>query len=243
MTNRNIADRKLIASGDACALTAMAKSIPGAELKFFDTEETLQEFAEILTNTERLRFLHPRGHYDTFVKELRFTKEETELSYDGLDINTLNVSQGDIAALRIAKDSSAIHFLHQMHKGSGFKKISAKNISTASSIGVVSMDGHQAEHFLQGGRAIERIWLEANYRQIAFQPISQIVFMAELLFARGSTDFNTYEQAELLAIYKRFSRMIELEQGRFPVFVFRLCFADVPTVRSLRKPVDKVLFY
>lgn len=243
MTNRNSTERKPLNKSDQNALTSIASTLPEAALHLFDSQEHLTEFAELLSNTERLRFLHPRGHYDTFVKELRFTKEEVESTSDGLDINTLNISQGDIAALQIAKDPSAITFLHQWHKGSGFKKISGKNILTASSIGIVSMDGHNAQHFLQGGRAVERIWLEANHRRIAFQPISQIIFMTELFFARGKIEFNSYEQNELLDIHKRFSKIINLDQGRFPVFVFRLCYADVPSVRSLRKPIDKVLFY
>ena len=241
ITNRNVTVKKLLDDHDEHALTAMASTIPGAVLQLFKSEEHLQEFSEILSNTERLRFLHPRGHYDTFVKELRFTREEVESTADGLDINTLNISQGDIAALQIARDPAAIHFLHQMHKGSGFKKLTAKNVSAASSIGVLSMDGQEARHFLQGGRALERVWLEANHRGIAFQPVAQIIFMAEQLLAHEKSVFNAYEQSELLDIHTRFSKITDLRNGRFPVFVFRLCYADVPRVRSLRKPVNQVM--
>lgn len=241
ITNRNVAEKKMLDDHDEYALTAIASTIPGAVLQLFKSEEHLQEFSEILSNTERLRFLHPRGHYDTFVKELRFTREEVESTADGLDINTLNISQGDIAALQIARDPAAIHFLHQMHKGSGFKKLTAKNVATASSIGVLSMDGQEARHFLQGGRALERVWLEANHRGIAFQPVAQIIFMAEQLLAHEKSAFNAYEQSELLDIHTRFSRITNLHNGRFPVFVFRLCYADVPRVRSLRKPVNQVM--
>lgn len=241
ITNRTLTVKKMLDGQDEHALISIASTIPGAALQLFNSEEHLQEFAEILSNTERLRFLHPRGHYDTFVKELRFTRKEVESTADGLDINTLNISQGDIAALQIARDPSAIQFLHQMHKGSGFKKLTAKNVSTASSIGVLSMDGQEAQHFLQGGRALEKIWLEANHRRIAFQPVSQIIFMAELLFAHNKAAFNAYELSELLDIHNRFSKLTDLEKGRFPVFVFRLCYADVPPVRSLRKPVSQMM--
>lgn len=242
MTNRNIAKRIELNDDDALALQSMASSVPQARLQLFDSTEYLNEFAEILTNTERLRFLHPQGHYDTFVKELRFTKEEVESTSDGLDVNTLNVKQSDIAALKIAKDPAAISFLHQLHQGSGFKKISRENVLTASAIGVMSMNGHDAIDFLQGGRAVERVWLEANYRQISFQPISQIVFMRELFLSGGSVDFNSYEQNELSDINKRLTKMTGLGQDRFPIFVFRLCYALPPAIRSLRRPVEEVFF-
>lgn len=241
LTNRNISARKLLHKEDANALVSIASTIPGASLQLFESEECLKEFDEILTNTERLRFLHPQGHYDTFVKELRFTKEEIEATADGLDVNTLNLKQSDIAALTVARDASAISFLHRLHKGSGFKKISSKNILAASSIGVISMDGNDRYHYLQGGRALERIWLEANFRQLAFQPISQIIFMLELLQSQGSCQFNSYEQKELCSIQERFTKIVNPNSG-LPVFVFRLCYADQPNTRSLRRPLKEMFF-
>lgn len=242
MTNRNISERVPLKSEDALALQAVASTIPGARLQLFDTSECISEFAEILTNTERLRFLHPRGHYDTFVKELRFTQKDIESTSDGLDVNTLNVKQSDIAALSIAKDPAAIAFLHQLHQGSGFKKISRENVLTASAIGVISMNGHEAMDFLQGGRAVERVWLEANHRHVSLQPVSQVVFMTELFLARGDVDFNSYEQRELADINERLMKITALGDGRFPVFVFRLCYSQIPTIRSLRRPVNEVFF-
>ncbi|MEJ7736488.1 MAG: Rv1355c family protein [Chitinophagaceae bacterium] len=240
MTNRNISERKMLVPDDMHALTSIASGIPGAQLQWFDTEDHLNEFAEILTDAEKLRFLHPQGHYDTFVKELRFTREEVESSNDGLDVNTLNLKPSDIAALQVAKDPAAISYLHQWHKGSGFKKISRKNVLTASCIGVVSMHGKSPLHFFDGGRAVEKIWLEANGRQISFQPISQIVFLTELLHDAGNIELSPYELKELAAINERFNKIIRREEGRFPVFVFRLCYAAGSETRSLRKPIHEV---
>ncbi len=242
LTNRSVTERKSVAPADVEARMAMAETIDGASLKIFDTEDALQQFAELLTNTERLRFLHPQGHYDTFVKELRFGPEEVETTADGLDVATLNMKESDIAALSIARDPSAISFLHGLHKGSGFKKISRQNVLTASAIGVIVMNGHDQAHFLDGGRALERVWLEANYRNISFQPVAQVIFMTELLMANRGTDFNAYEHHQLQEIHDSFLQLISLEPGRFPVFVFRLYHhAGQPAIRSLRRPINEVL--
>ncbi len=242
MTNRNVTKRILLNNEDGLALINIAPTIPGVKLNLFDSEECIAGFAETLTDAERLRFMHPQGHYDTFVRELRFTKQEVVESADGMDIATLNMSESDVAALRIAKDPDAVAFLHNMNKGSGFKKISAKNVLNASSIGVISMEEHDPVSFLQAGRAVERIWLEANYRKIAMQPVTQIIFMMEQLTAYGSKIFNQSEQADLGRIKERFLKLCKLEGGRIPLFVFRLCYADTPQVRSLRRPIEKALF-
>ena len=240
VTNRSVTERKLLKEEDRFALTSIAASIPGAKLQLFDSENALKLFAEILTNTERLRFLHPQGHYDTFVSELRFSQEEVLKTADGMDVRTLNLKESDIAALKIARDPSAIAMLHSLNQGLGFKKISQKNVLAASSIGAITMPGRDRLHFLQGGRATERVWLEANYRQIAFQPISQIVFMTELLTSGTKVNFNAYERKELTEINEQFRQILKIEDDRYPVFVFRLCYADAPEIRSLRRPLKEV---
>ena len=241
LTNRNVGDKKLLPEKDKQDLMAMAATIPGARLQLFEQDDTIAEFAEILTNTERLRFMHPQGHYDTFVKELRFTQEEILSTADGLDIATLNMSESDKAALQIARDPAAIGFLHGLEKGMGFKKISLKGVMSASGIGVISMDGHDALHFLQGGRALQRVWLEASHRNIAFQPISQSIFMLER-YMGGTNDFSEYEQGELHKLHEHLTRLLSLEKNRYPVFIFRLFYGAQPKERALRKPLDKVLF-
>ncbi len=242
MTNRKTGDRKPLQEKDMQDLAAIAATVPGARLQLFESEETISEFAEILTNTERIRFLHPRGHYDTFVKELRFTPEEIAATADGLDIATLNMSEGDKAALQVARDPSAINFLHKLEKGEGFKKISRKGVVSASCIGVISMDGHDSEHFLRGGRALQRVWLEANHRHISFQPVSQTVFMLERYLGDGAADFNSYELGQLQNIHNVLSGLLGLEKGRYPVFIFRLFYGAEQKERALRRPLAKVLF-
>ena len=242
VTNRTKGDKRVLPEKDKNDLISIAATIPGARLQLFEQEETIASFAEILTNSERIRFLHPQGHYDTFVKELRFTTEEIIRTSDGLDIDTLNMSVSDKAAMQIAKDMSAISFLHKLEKGEAFKKISRQGVMSASAIGVMSMDGHDAIHFLQGGRAMQRVWLEANNRNISLQPISQAIFMIERYLGNGQVDFNKYEQAEIHKIQDNLSGLLNLENGRYPVFIFRLFYGVEPKERALRRPLDKILF-
>lgn len=242
ITNRDVSERVLLTEDLKSILSKTAGDITGAGLKIFENEEDLIEFSEILTNTERLRFLHPRGHYDTFVKELRFSAEEILTSADGLDVATLNMKQSELAALTIAKDPKAIEFLHELQQGHGFKKISKESILKASAIGVITMDGHDGYDFLKGGRALEKVWLEANYRGVSFQPISQITFMNELFLSPNESEFNEYEKKEMKNISERFSKILSLENSRYPIFVFRLTLTNTQPIRSLRRPLAKQLF-
>lgn len=242
VTNRVVLERKLLKDEDKEVLSAIASTIQGAHLQVYENMDEIKQFCELLTDVERLRVMHPQGHYDTFVRELRFTKEQVETTADGLDIATLNMSNGDKAAMQIASDADAMDYLHQWKKGEGFRKISQKSVLSAGCICVLTMDGNTPEHFLNGGRAVERVWLEASLRNIAFQPISQIVFMLRRYEERGSLDFNKYEMQEFAKIREQFSQLLHLPNGSHPIFVFRLLYADQPDIRSLRRPLEKVLF-
>lgn len=243
VTNRELSERKLIAEPDKAALKEIAATIPGAALHIYESESEINSFAHVLTNTERMRMLNPRGHYDTFVRELRFTQESALQSGDGLDVATLNMSNSDRAAMQIASDPGAIKFLFELEKGEGFKKISEKPIRSAGCISVLTMKGDTANDFLNGGRAVERIWLEANSRGIAFQPITQITFMLQRYLKNGKVDFSDFELQEFAGIEAEFKNLLKLPLGEYPVFVFRLFYGGEPSVRSLRRPMEKVVYY
>lgn len=241
ITNREIAEKKNIHREDLSRLISIAATVPGAELHVYESDNDIRQFADLMTNTERLRVMNPRGHYDTFIKEIRFTPEEVVETSDGQDIATLNMSASDKAALQIATDPRAVNFLYKMHLGQAFRKISEKGILTASCICALTMDGDSRRHFLEGGRATERVWLEATKSGIAFQPTAQAVFMLQRFEKQGKRDFNDYELNELARIKDQLYDTLRLEKGRYPVFMFRLLYAGTPEVRSLRKPLEKVL--
>lgn len=242
VTNRELAERTLLKEADKQLLKEVAATIPGAELFMYETEAQINSFAHVLTNTERMRMLNPRGHYDTFVRELRFTRDAVLQTGDGLDVDTLNMSNSDKAAMQIASDPGAIRFLYQLEKGEGFRKISEKPIKSAACICVLAMDGDGTHDFLNGGRAVERIWLEANSRGIAFQPITQITFMLQRYQKNGKADFSDFELQEFASIQQKFNDLLQLPAGKCPAFVFRLFYGGEPPVRSLRRPLEKVLY-
>ncbi len=242
VTSRNIGERKLIPDYDKQALNEVVKSIPGAQLHLFEDINTITELTDVLTSAERVRLLNPRGHFDTFIRELRFSKFQTEASEDGMDINTLNMTNSEKAGLQIARDPAAVEFLNKLEKGTGFKKISRKPLMTASGLAVVSMNGNDANYFLHGGRAVERVWLEANYRGISFQPVSQAIFLLSRFNSGEISDFNLFEQSELFKINKNLNKILQFPENRYPVFIFRLFFAEQPRERALRRPLKKVLF-
>lgn len=242
-TNRTVTERTILPQTILTQLQEAAASISGARLLLYDSPKDIELFAELMTNTERLRFIHPIGHYDTFAKELRFTPEQVLETLDGMDIETLNMTNSERAALQVAKDPKAISLLHEWQKGHAFKKISRKPVLAASCIGMITMDGDSQEDFLRAGRAVERVWLEATHLGVSFQPVSQAIFFLQRIKHEGGKHFNEYELSEFNKIKDQLMSLIpDSEVNRHPMFMFRFLKADMPAVRALRKPVEKVLY-
>ena len=240
-TNRNSTVRPVLNADIYTHLKIAISGYKGAEFKLIDDPGLMTELGDILATAEMLRILHPRGHYDTFTNELRWTKEENELKRDGLDIETLGVSANEAVALKVAKNAESVAMLRKIGGGAAFKKMVNKAVSNSSALGIVYMPGQSDLDFITGGRAVERIWIEANMLNLSFQPITQLVYLLARL-GKELPDLDTQFVNDLQELKERFNRCMPGLTGRQPVFIFRLGEAGEP-VKSLRRPLSSFFYH
>jgi hypothetical protein len=243
VTNRDQVVKETISHDILSKITSSVDNYNGAELHLIEEENQMREIGKLLATTEMLRILHPRGHYDTFTNELRWTPEEIKQKADGLDVNSLGASTGELAALKVASDTDAISFLRNLHRGHAFTKAVNKSVSFSSALGVITMPEYSDLNFLLGGRALERIWIEANLSGLSFQPIAQLVFMLARLKQGNGIDMDDYYKKEFTKIGDTFYDLLPQLKGNQPVFIFRLSKGGAPKVRSLRRPVESSFIY
>jgi len=244
LTNRNIEEREILQSGVFEGLKKSIEHYRGASLDIVDDWNQMQELGDILATTEKLVLIHPRGHFDAFKKELRWNEEENKKTRDGLDVATLGITKGEVAALRMANDADAIDFVRDIIKGgNAFKKMSKKAVAASSALGVISMPVYSEKNFLYGGKAVERVWLEANLAGISFQPITQFTFLLARLMHGNGEGFNEYYRHEFTDLRQRFFKLLPHLENRQPIFTFRLCKASEPEIKALRKTLDSVFVY
>ncbi|MDB5272389.1 MAG: hypothetical protein JWO58_756 [Chitinophagaceae bacterium] len=241
-TNRTISERKVIDPSKLQALQRVARSIEGANMIVMDSPAQLEELGDIIAKVERIRIMNERGHND-FVHEIRWTASEAQKEKDGIDLRTVDLTASEKAGFLVSKDWKVIQHLKQWHGGTAFEKLSKKTIAAASAIGFITMPKHEHSSFFNGGRAVQRVWLAANEINISFQPQSPATF----LFARASydhgSDLNASEKKELMELKKRFQTLMGIDSGIGEIFLFRLCVADEPKIKSLRRDIQDVLFF
>lgn len=239
LTNRNLSKRENISEHAIQNLINIEKEIKGSSIHFFTDEKQLDEIAEVLGEAEKLRLLEEMGHRD-FVHEIRWTAEENNQKKDGVDLRTLDISNAERVGLQVARDKTIIDLLNQWKGGGAFKKLTKKSIDSASAIGVISMSGNSKSDYLKGGRVLQKVWLEANAAGISFQPVSASLFVYARLFSGKGEGISEKGKKALKDLRPRFEKALGLDPKKQEIFVFRLCMAAEPKIKSLRKPLEEV---
>lgn len=239
VTNRDLTAREVLSQDYYDRLILSIKSISGAALHIIDEDTTMAKLGKILGKAEMLRILHPRGHYDTFTQELRWTPEEIAGKRDGMDVNSLGASNSELAGFKVAADMGAIGFLRQLKGGNAFTKMVNKAVAHSSALGIITMPEFSETAFLEGGQAVERIWTEANIAGLSFQPISQLVFMMAMLNHDPEQMQDDYRN-QVAELQSEFYHLFPDIKSRQLIFIFRLSKGGKPKVRSLRRPISSL---
>lgn len=242
LTNRLLGDRVAIAPGALEKLRSTAKTVPGMSLRFFTSPGEMDEIADVLGELERIRLLDETGHRD-FVEEIRWTADESERTRDGVDLRTLDLTATEKVGMEVARDPRIMKLLNTWKGGGAFKKLTKKSIDAAGAVGILTLRHTTREDYVNGGIALERIWLEATLEGLAFQPMSASVFVwARLLQGKGKGLGDSAKEL-LPALRQRFEACFSLDKGETELFIFRLSTSGEPKVKSLRRLSQEIFCY
>jgi molybdopterin/thiamine biosynthesis adenylyltransferase len=242
-TNRQNGNKAPLLGEHRIALTAAVNSVAGAAIQFADGEKFIQKAGHIITAAERLRFMHPQGHQEFFKNELRWNQEEYELKRDGIDLRSLNLTASEGAGMQLAEDERVIALLRKWQGGKGFEKISKKAVDSASAFALITMPAYTPDNYLMGGRAVQRMWLTATKNNIAVYPMTGPLFLFPRLMYGNGIGMTDEMIKELKLLREEFAGLFSLEKNVGEIFLFRLCYAEEPVVKSLRRSVKDIFCF
>lgn len=212
----------------------------GAKVLFTENIKEIAELSDIVATVEKLRFMHPMGYKEFFEKEIRWTGKDAVDTKDGLDIATLELSNTEKAAMKVAANSDVIGKIREWNGGNGFKKISSDAIKKSSAMGLLSLENKLDNIYLRGGEALQRVWLTTNFHNISFHPVSAPLFFFDWM--KQKNELPKEMILELKELEKRFFKVFADDKLYLNIFLFRLAICSPPTERSLRRSVDECLF-
>jgi molybdopterin/thiamine biosynthesis adenylyltransferase len=239
-TNRKHGDNTTLNNNLLAELSEAATAIPGAQLTFLTGEEDIHAFADIESAAERIRSLHPQSHYEFFTKEMRWNPSGKEIIHDGLDIKTLELSVSDEMGLKIVSDPAVIALLNQWGGGKVLEKLIRLAIRSSSAVGLITVPAYAPNHIVEGGRAAERVWLQATANQLSLQPISAPLFLHTKAKYGNVTEENPKMITEINSLFASLTKLFPILNERHGLFLFRLFRGDPPTARSIRRPLSEL---
>lgn len=236
-TNRRLGRRVPLGRDETDTLRS-AVGDPDVQLQMLTDPGALEEIGRILGAGDRLRLFDERL-YREMMSEMRWNPEEARESGDGVDIATLDLRDVDEAGLRLLSSWPVVRFLRSMGMGGALEDLSKRAVEAASGVALLTIPGTTPGDFFRGGRAMQRVWLEATALGLAFQPLSSLPYM----FARleQGDGFEGRERAELVDLRARYTRLFDVSSDTGELLLFRVARTEPPGARALRRPVEAVL--
>ncbi len=212
----------------------------GAELYMVEDDEKKKLLAKILSVNDRILFENKNLH-DFLFKHLHWSKKEVELSRVGMSIASLELGGLQSRMFRLLSSWNVVKFLNIL----GFSRIvpaqSYRLCRGSSALCMLLMKGKGFKGFVNGGRVFQRIWLTATSQGLALHPMTGVTFLIQRLRMTDKTDLTIAHHRLLIELEKQLGKIFPINEEKSIIMAFRLGYADPPSDKSLRLPVDEVL--
>ncbi|MBU9764261.1 Rv1355c family protein [Mycobacterium sp. TNTM28] len=229
-TNRHRGSGAPIADEVLDALRAVARA-EGAEAHILDSRDEIAAAAGILAEADRIRYLTPTLHQQ-MMSELRWPGDPAPDT--GIDVSTLGLDPSDLVVLDILRRPEVMAKLSDWNAGSALGEDTVERVTSSSALAVVTVRGRRLTDYAVAGSAVEAVWIDAQRRGLAVQPVSPV-----FLYAHDDRDLHALSPVHANTLHNLqydFRRLTTTERDESQALVLRLSYAPRPTVRSRRRP-------
>ncbi len=179
-TNRNRYRSFDLPEEQCQSLKEAAGCIKDVSVSVITDSSSRKRLARLLRTNDRMVFEHKDIHAFLF-NQIRWSQKEVTESCDGMPLASLGIDAVERHIFPIFRFWPIVNALN----GIGFSRIigfkGGLNCKSASALGVIKVDGRVPESFVAGGRAFERVWLEATRQKLAFQPVVGLPLLRQRL--------------------------------------------------------------
>lgn len=244
-TNRKIGKRQKLNEGFYTQLQEVVNSEEEVKIYFTEDQAELDELSEIIGECDKVRLLNELGH-EEFYHEIRWTREEAEKTRDGVELGSVDITQGEIAGFKVAGDWKAVELLSKWDKGDAFKKLSLKAVKNASGIILFTIPEFTHKNLITAGKAVEKAWIFANQQGISVHPMLSPAFFFNRLIHGNAAEIPNHVAERLSLLRKRFLNIFPLDLNNrtdnIEVFIMKVSIADQVKVQSLRKDKSEIFY-
>ncbi|OIQ49161.1 Sulfur carrier protein ThiS adenylyltransferase [Pseudodesulfovibrio hydrargyri] len=235
-TNRKPYRKRQIPAGMFNRFGAVA-SEAGGNLGWINTPEQLNKLADAIFLADRIR-MERRDLHEHLVRMVRFTPQAAEATRDGLPLKNLEAGLGGELFLRATKSwktMRAANIFGASRVGAG---IAAKGIRHSGGAGLLTVPGTGIADFLQGGRALQRVWLTLTHYNLRMQPMTAVTLFRLRWLLEGPDTFSPKHRDMLSSVWASLAELFPKVWAQGPVMLFRAGFGKPIHFGTYRRPVE-----
>ncbi|GAC1382670.1 MAG: Rv1355c family protein [Ginsengibacter sp.] len=240
-TNRNASTAVDILAKHFRALEKEVGGIVEAKLTIITDRDKMTSLAKIIAECDKIRLFNPAGHKDLIDKEMKWTAADVESSRDGIDIQTLGMNPGQLAAMSLIKEREVVEVLSQINGGNALLASTINTVNTGSALGIIQVPGFKKESFFMGGIAMERMWLKATELGYVIHPLISPFYLFPRIINGDGDGLNDIEINKLTELYDRFNSIFQLNTDVANIFLFKIAMAEKTDKNSLRLTLEDTL--
>lgn len=213
-----------------------------AQLFWIKKENTAySRLVRMICEADRLRFENRRVHTE-FMKCVRFDRQSTEKTRNGLNVQTFEAGKSGPFLLTLLKSWNRLRLLNLLL---GFSRLLAgntkKQMNSSRGVGLIVTSGNGPADYVRGGEAMERVWHEMTLLGLSLQPMMALpVFLIAQAFVSEDV-FRGRQKEKVLQMAREFRSLFNLCGQEGLILMFRTGYADPPSARSLRMPLESFL--
>jgi nitroreductase len=234
--NRKISEPGLIETSTV-QLLARAVEREGAQLRLLTERDVIDRVADLLAESDRIRFLTPTLHKE-MMGELRVPGRDT--LDEGLDVRTLELGPTELAAIDVLRRPDVMAHLVDWRAGRMLGMRTRVSVSMSSGMVAIVIPRADPISYVRGGAAVERFWLTAEVHGLAVHPVSPVFLFAvdaeERLGLVGERNVDA-----LTELTSRFNEVFSLGDGEHVALLMRISHSTPPSALSGRLPLAHLL--
>ncbi len=209
----------------------------GGQLRVLTDRAAMLECAELLGQSDRLRFLVP-GVHESMLSELRWPGRDP--LEEGLDVRTLEMDPASFAAMELVARPDVMEHLADWRAGSALGLRTKAAILTSSAMALVSVPKSDPTWYVRGGAAMESFWLSADRSGLAVQPAAPVfIYAVDEDDLRGLVGERYLDETHGLS--EQFRALWGMGDAEAAIMLLRVFHAPPPSVHSIRRPLGEVL--
>jgi molybdopterin/thiamine biosynthesis adenylyltransferase len=233
-TNRHHGVPRRIDGETVATLHALARR-EGAQLHLLTSRPDIEAAAALFAAADRIRYLTPTLHRE-LIAELRWPGDEPPDT--GVEVRSLELDETSVAVLEILRRPDVMTELARWNAGAVLGDDIRQRVSTASALAVVTVAGSGLTEFASGGAAAEAVWIYAQQRGLAVQPISPVFLHA--VYEHELRELSASFAPDLVRLQSTFRQLSATEAAESQVLVLKLAHAPAASVRSRRRTLAQV---